>query len=149
MTAVLRHGRCQRLSLRKIVKTDTDWRRELTSSEYAVARRAATELPFSNRYWHNQKPGTYFCTCCGTALFLSRDNTTSSFNAFQHKLKIAQFHGKKGRHDFFGIQTFQFVDVYFKLLNPTAVQKPLRNIHQLTSKIFRHILPKYVVCRAR
>ncbi|HEX4169573.1 MAG TPA: peptide-methionine (R)-S-oxide reductase MsrB, partial [Bryobacteraceae bacterium] len=43
----------------------------------AVTRRAATELPFANRYWHTKTPGAYFCTCCGTALFLSRDKFDS------------------------------------------------------------------------
>ncbi len=70
-------GQPRRVTLRKIVKSASEWRAELTQTEYAVTRRQATELPFANRYWHNQASGLYVCTCCGTALFRSRDKFDS------------------------------------------------------------------------
>ena len=72
-----RDGEQRIVSVRKMVKTDAAWRRELSPSEFAVSRRAATELAFSNRYWHTKTPGIYYCTCCGNALFLSRDKFDS------------------------------------------------------------------------
>jgi len=53
----------------KIVKADAEWRRELTSEQYQVARKKGTERAFSGKYWDNHAPGIYRCVCCGTPLF--------------------------------------------------------------------------------
>lgn len=53
------------------VKTDAQWRQELTESEYHITRCAGTERAFTGEYWDTKTPGTYHCRCCGTALFSS------------------------------------------------------------------------------
>lgn len=58
--------------IRRVAKTDGEWRSELSPGEYAVTRRQATELAFTGRYWDTHSPGIYRCVCCGTALFGSR-----------------------------------------------------------------------------
>ncbi len=55
----------------KIQKTDAEWREELTSEQYAVLRKAATERPFTGEYVHEKTQGTYHCAACGQALFSS------------------------------------------------------------------------------
>ncbi len=50
---------------------DAEWRRRLSAEQYAVTRRAATEAPFSGRYWNHQADGNYRCVCCGAPLFES------------------------------------------------------------------------------
>ncbi len=55
----------------KIVKTDAEWRKQLTSDSYYCARQAGTERPFSGAYWNLHDGGVYRCICCGTALFSS------------------------------------------------------------------------------
>ena len=55
----------------KIVKSDAEWRAQLAPIEYEVTRHAATERPFTGRYWDHRARGIYRCVCCGTALFAS------------------------------------------------------------------------------
>ncbi|MEX1216387.1 peptide-methionine (R)-S-oxide reductase MsrB [Saccharospirillum sp.] len=55
----------------KIVKTDDQWRAELTPEQYQMTRHAGTERPFSGAYWDTTTPGLYRCVCCGTELFRS------------------------------------------------------------------------------
>jgi peptide-methionine (R)-S-oxide reductase len=56
---------------RKVEKTDEQWRAELDPMQYQVARHAATERPFSGKYWDHWQDGRYNCVGCGTLLFAS------------------------------------------------------------------------------
>ncbi|MDE0178771.1 MAG: peptide-methionine (R)-S-oxide reductase MsrB [Gammaproteobacteria bacterium] len=53
----------------KVVKSDAEWRDELTREQFQVARRAGTERAFTGEYWDTKTKGMYNCRCCGTALF--------------------------------------------------------------------------------
>src|SRR3546814_13871692 len=53
----------------KIVKSDTEWRAQLSPEEYEVARRHGTERAFTGRYNATKTPGLYTCVCCGQELF--------------------------------------------------------------------------------
>jgi len=55
----------------KITKTDQEWRKQLTSEQFQVARKKGTERAFTGEYWDNHAAGTYLCVCCGTPLFSS------------------------------------------------------------------------------
>ena len=53
----------------KIVKTDAEWRQQLTAEQYRVTRKKGTERANSGEYAHCDKDGVYHCVCCGQPLF--------------------------------------------------------------------------------
>ncbi|HET8727009.1 MAG TPA: peptide-methionine (R)-S-oxide reductase MsrB [Alphaproteobacteria bacterium] len=55
----------------RVVKSDAEWKAQLTPMQYRVCRRKGTEPAFSGRYAHSQEPGVYVCACCGNPLFRS------------------------------------------------------------------------------
>lgn len=54
-----------------VVKTDAQWREELSPEEFAVLRRAATERPYTGEYTDNHQVGVYRCRACDAELFRS------------------------------------------------------------------------------
>jgi peptide-methionine (R)-S-oxide reductase len=57
--------------LRKIVKSEAEWRRQLSGNAFDITRRADTEMAYTGSYWHLHQRGIYRCICCDTALFSS------------------------------------------------------------------------------
>ena len=55
----------------KVVKSDAEWRKQLSALAYQVARRGGTERAFSGAYWNLHDRGLFRCVCCDTALFSS------------------------------------------------------------------------------
>ena len=55
----------------KVVKSDEQWRAELSSEEYRVLRESGTEAPFIGEYTDTETNGIYACRACGAELFRS------------------------------------------------------------------------------
>lgn len=55
----------------KVVKTDDQWRKQLSRGAFAITRHADTEIAFSGEYWSLHEKGLYRCVCCDNALFSS------------------------------------------------------------------------------
>jgi peptide-methionine (R)-S-oxide reductase len=55
----------------RVIKTDEEWRRQLTPEQFKVTRKKGTERPYANDYWNNHEKGVYRCVCCGLELFTS------------------------------------------------------------------------------
>ena len=45
----------------KIIKTEAEWREQLTPMQYHVAREKGTERAFTGEYWDSKEPGIYRC----------------------------------------------------------------------------------------
>ena len=56
----------------KLVKTESEWRAQLSPLAYKVTREEGTEAPGSGKYAKNHDDGIYRCICCETALFDSK-----------------------------------------------------------------------------
>jgi peptide-methionine (R)-S-oxide reductase len=53
----------------KVVKSEQEWRAQLTPEQYHVTREHGTERAFTGAYHATKAPGVYHCVCCGQPLF--------------------------------------------------------------------------------
>jgi peptide-methionine (R)-S-oxide reductase len=53
----------------RVVKTDDEWKKELSPLQYEVTRKKATEKPFTGFYYDFFEKGKYYCSNCGAYLF--------------------------------------------------------------------------------
>lgn len=51
------------------LKTEQEWRENLTAEQYHICREHGTERAFSGKYWNHKEAGIYRCVCCGEKLF--------------------------------------------------------------------------------
>ena len=63
--------------MKKIAKTDKEWKEQLTENEYYILRKKGTERPHTGKFNLHFEKGTYACKGCGTALF----DSISKFDA--------------------------------------------------------------------
>ena len=59
------------------MKSDAEWREELTPEQYEVLRQKRTELPFCGAFWNHHEKGVYVCAACGAELFRSGEKFDS------------------------------------------------------------------------
>jgi peptide-methionine (R)-S-oxide reductase len=61
--------RISTVTVDRIVKTEAQWKKQLSPDSFAVARHADTERPYTNEDPNELQKGVFRCICCDTALF--------------------------------------------------------------------------------
>lgn len=61
----------------KIIKTDAEWREQLTQEQYHVTREHGTERAFTGPHQDEHRDGTFTCVCCGNNLFRTKSKFDS------------------------------------------------------------------------
>ncbi len=63
--------RLRKIHVAKVVKTDAEWKAQLSPNAFDITRHADTEMAFTGQYWNLHDKGIYRCICCDNALFNS------------------------------------------------------------------------------
>ena len=63
--------------MKKIKKSETEWKKLLDEKTYNITRESGTEEPFTGKYLHEKSNGIYCCICCGNQLFSSESKFDS------------------------------------------------------------------------
>lgn len=58
--------------IKKITKSDSDWREQLNDEQYRISRQHGTEMAFSGKLVDNKESGIFHCICCNLELFSSK-----------------------------------------------------------------------------
>ena len=61
----------KKVKIPKVVKTEEEWKKQLTAASFEITRHAGTEFAYSGKYWNLHDKGLYRCICCDNALFSS------------------------------------------------------------------------------
>jgi len=90
--------------MKKVRKSEQEWKKVLTDEEYTILRKKGTEPPFSSKYLHETRKGIFQCAGCGNPLFRSDDkfNSGSGWPSFTQPItdetiekQMDQSHGMK------------------------------------------------------
>jgi peptide-methionine (R)-S-oxide reductase len=63
--------RLKTIQVPRVVKSEDEWRKQLTANAFDITRHADTEFAYSGKYWKLHDKGLYRCVCCDNALFSS------------------------------------------------------------------------------
>ena len=57
------------ITVDRIMKSEEEWKKQLSRDSFEVTRHAGTERPYTNEDPNNHAKGVFRCVCCDTALF--------------------------------------------------------------------------------
>ena len=93
----------------KVVKTEAEWKLQLTEKEYNVTRKKETERAFTGKYWDHHEAGTYTCVACGNPLFASETKFESGSGWPSYYQPIAHSSVTEERDTSFGMMRTDIV----------------------------------------
>jgi peptide-methionine (R)-S-oxide reductase len=94
-----------KVRVQKIVKSDADWRRQLSANAFDITRRADTEMAYTGSYWNLHQSGIFRCICCDTALFSSETKFDSGTGWPSFWQPIAGENVVEAEDDSWGVRT--------------------------------------------
>lgn len=92
-----------KVMVKKVVKTDEEWKKQLTPEQFEVTRKAGTERAFTGKYYKQHEKGTYRCICCGNALFSSDTKFESGTGWPSFWAPIAEENVETGKDNSYGM----------------------------------------------
>ena len=90
--------------MQKIIKSDEEWKKQLTDEQYRIARGKGTERAFCGVFYDNHKEGVYHCICCDLPLFASNSKFDSGTGWPSFWQAISAKNVVKKSDDTFGMQ---------------------------------------------
>jgi peptide-methionine (R)-S-oxide reductase len=87
----------------KVVKTNEEWKKQLTPEQYRVLREKGTEIAFTGKYWNLHDTGIYLCAACGLELFDSAHKFDSGTGWPSFTAPIAASHVRDIRDSSYGM----------------------------------------------
>lgn len=57
--------------VKKVVRSNSEWRKQLSAEQFYVTRQQGTDTAFSGTYYQIHQNGLFRCICCTTAVFSS------------------------------------------------------------------------------
>ena len=73
--------------IKKVIKSNKEWKKILTADQYYILRQEGTEHPYTSALDNEKRQGEYLCAGCKTALFNSKmkyDSGTGWPSFFEH-----------------------------------------------------------------
>jgi peptide-methionine (R)-S-oxide reductase len=61
----------------KVVKTEEEWKKELSAEQFQILRKKGTEYAFTGKFYKHKDKGMYVCAGCGNELFSSEQKYDS------------------------------------------------------------------------
>jgi peptide-methionine (R)-S-oxide reductase len=96
-----------KIVIEKVMKTEEEWKQQLTPEQFYVARKKGTERAFTGAYWKNHEKGTYVCVCCGQELFSSKEKFDSGTGWPSYWKPIAKEYIKTETDNTLGVQRIE------------------------------------------
>ena len=95
--------RQKKVRVSKIVKTEAEWKAQLSPNAFDITRHADTEMAFTGQYWNLHEKGIYRCICCDNALFSSDTKFESGTGWPSFWAPIAEENVRSERDSSFGM----------------------------------------------
>ena len=93
----------RKVHIAKVVKTEAEWKQQLSPNAFDITRHADTEIAFTGQYWNLHEKGLFRCICCDNALFSSDTKFDSGTGWPSFWAPIAEENVRKERDSTFGM----------------------------------------------